>query len=150
MSDPKPTTTRKAWTLFAIIFVVSHVVAGWLLLELLAYARGLQVVAEHSPEVAFWRAAVLMRLMGDGTCAFAVVSAVILQRYCRATMAERRLPPSGLWSFCTPRLATGDRAVVAGRVGLVLSAVMAAAGVAIMIIIWRLVDHFVAAAQLVI
>ena len=148
MKGAESTSTRKGWTIFAIVFVVSHVVVGWLLLEVLAYARGLQVVAEHSPEVAFWRAAALMRLLGDGTCAFAVVSAVILQRYCRLAMAERRLPPSGVWSFGTPRLTTGERAVMAGRVGLVLSAIMAAAGVAVMIIIWRLVNHFVAAAQL--
>ena len=36
--------------------------------------------------------------------------------------------------------------MIAGRVGLVLTAIMVAAGVAAMVIIWRLVDHFVASA----
>jgi hypothetical protein len=104
-----------------------------------SYLQGLESLHASDPAAATAAAEQGLRRMGEGVCAFALLSSAFLFRYFQLGFREHRLPPAGWWSLGMRRAVVGPGARRLCRVGLALSVLLAAAGVGCFLMVRHLV-----------
>ncbi|MFQ5744385.1 MAG: hypothetical protein ACE5HV_12470 [Acidobacteriota bacterium] len=114
---------------------------GWGLIQAMqAYLARLDQIARLSPDTAIARAGLSMQILGVVMGALAIGTALYTYRASRKVIDNRQLPPPGTWVLGKPVVVGGDRAVLMGRIGYLLAALLAVSGLAAAALIWRFVD----------
>jgi hypothetical protein len=117
------------------------VVAGLgLILAVQRYLHSLDLMAAISPDAAIARAGVSLKILGVVTGILAIGTSLYTIRSCRQVLAHRQLPPPGAWVLGNPTVLQGTRAVVWGRIGYVLAALLAVTAVMMTVLTWQFVD----------
>lgn len=133
-------TGPRMWVQLIVMLAFTALLCWGLVYATQSYLASLDRIAARSPEEAIIRAGRAMRILGMVMGGLTIGTALYLVRSSRRVIRNRQLPPPGAWVLGTPKVVTGNRAVVLGLLGYVLSAVLVVAGVVVMLLMWRFVD----------
>ena len=104
------------------------------------YMFSLDRMAMVSPDAAISRAGLTLKVLALVIGGLALGTAAYTARSCSRVLEHRQLPPPGAWVLGNPTVVSGTRAVVWGRVGYVLAALLAVTGTAFTYKMWQFVD----------
>lgn len=111
---------------------LQHWTAGW--------TRHLEDLRQADPRAAAEAARDVLHGLAWAICAGSLLVAGLLFRFFQLSVREERLPPSGWWSLGAFRAMAGTGARRAGRVGMVVCVVIAAAGVGFLVHVLHLLS----------
>ena len=114
---------------------------GWgLIWATQRYIHSLNEMASVSPDDAIARAGFSLRVLALVMGALALGTAWHTARSCSRVLIHRQIPPPGSWVLGRPTVVSGTRAVIWGRVGYVLAALLAVIGIVCTYLMWQFVD----------
>lgn len=130
----------RAWIGAAVglLFVVA--VGAALLVGTQRYLAGLDQLSTVAMDESITRAGRALRLLGLLIGTLTVGTAAYTARSSQKVVASRQLPPPGARVLGRPRVILGDRAIFWGRIGYLLAALLAAAGITFTVLLWHFVD----------
>ena len=125
----------------AVVLILVIGVAGAALISATnTYLAGLAALAEMQPEAAIARGAFVFKLVAlAGGLGLMLLAAYVAHLAARVRRSER-FPPPGVRVVRDTRILEGYRAKRRGDIGLLLAVVVAACGIVLPVLIWRLIN----------
>lgn len=129
----------RAWAGLAVS-AAGVLALGWLLIwATQRYLHSLNLMAGTDPDAAITRAGFSLRVLALVMGVLALGTAWHTARSCRKVLAHQQIPPPGAWVLGRPTIVSGARAVIWGRVGYALAAVLATIGIVCTYLMWQFV-----------
>ena len=127
--------------LTAVVLILVIGVAGTVLISVTnTYLAGLAALAESQPDAALARGALVFKVVGiAGGLGLMLLAAYVAHLAARVRRSER-FPPPGVRVVRDTRILEGYRAKRRGDIGLLLAVVVAACGIVLPVLIWRIVN----------
>ncbi len=129
----------RVWFGTAVSLVLILLLCWGLVLATQAFLRSLNILATTSPEAAILRAGLALRVLGAIMGGLALATAAYTVRMSKRVIANRQLPPPGVWVLGKPRIVFGERAALFGYIGYGLAALLSVAGVSVVVLLWHYV-----------
>jgi len=129
----------RVWFGTAVSLVLILLLCWGLTLATQAFLRSLNILATTSPEAAILRAGLALRVLGAIMGGLALATAAYTVRMSKRVIANRQLPPPGVWVLGKPKIVFGERAALFGYIGYGLAALLSVAGVSVVVLLWHYV-----------
>ncbi len=129
----------RVWFGTAVSLVLILLLCWGLILATQAFLRSLNILATTSPEAAILRAGLALRVLGAIMGGLALATAAYTVRMSKRVIANRQLPPPGVWVLGKPKIVFGERAALFGYIGYGLAALLSGVGVSVVVLLWHYV-----------